>query len=287
MKKQFISLCMALLVSFQVSAQSISAKINAYQPNQIKPHDKAGKVIVACVCEDLFPAMQELMAQNTSELKDMVKIVLSAKKFNKEQLIIIKTMVREAQPLVLEGVRVCAPLIKKHGKNGVALLKKIIAQSFAVGGNGNLVVNAVDQAALEQVLGPIADDENLQLLFEKIALFNEKWAEQFANIMQVSEENSFDQAVIAQELQDFLQKILATALSNKRAVRIHSSVAPSLAIIKTKRDGMCVMQSCVNELESKVPHLVVSIEQFAEYSVPFLAAVVSESVDEIIQGMPA
>jgi hypothetical protein len=77
------------------------------------------------------------------------------------------------------------------------------------------------------------------------------------------------------------------AMSNKRAIGIQSSVIPIFSTLKTQADVVGLVQACLNELETKLPHVVVSTEKFAEFVVPFLSTVITESIDETVKSMPA
>ena len=300
MNKLFIVLCLASSVSFQAPAISISAKLSGNQTNQPKAADKAGKVIVACACDDLFPTVQALLVQSKSDVKDIVKLQLNTMGLNKVQLNSVKLMVKDAEPLMLEGARVCAALIKKYGKGAVSIYKKTAAQMLIAGDGSDVLENSADQEALEAIFDLVVDDAQFNQFMEKVAAFNEKWAESFALIMEASAAAGAPSGVTqdpnlnalrvqkrVQKMQESIQKVLVAAMSNKRAMGIQSLIVPIVSTVKTQADLIQVVQACLNELETKLPHLVASTERFAEFGVPFLATVITESVDETLQSMSA
>lgn len=273
MKKLCIVLSLASTALFPAPVQSISARLNAQQP---KPADKAGKVIVACACEDLFPTVQEILVLSKSDVKDIVKAQLDTMGLNKEQLNSVKLMVKDAEPLLLEGAQVAAQLVKKHGKQGIAVYQRCIES-----------MDSLDSESFDELLTLVLGDVKLQDLMAKVQAFNEKWAESFAAIMKASDESQVKREMVMAQVQESLEKMLGIALSHKRAMRIQSLVLPIASKIKTQADLMRLLQSCLSELETKLPSLVVSTEQFVLFVVPFLATVITESVDETLKSMPA
>ena len=286
MKKLFIVLCLASTIAFQAPAVSISAQLSGQQSKTPKSMDKAAKAIVACACNDLFPVVQEILQQSKSDIKDLVKLQLNTMALNKEQLNSAKLMIKDAQPLVLEGTRVYAALIKKHGKSVVAIYKNDAAQMLIGGEEMGDLENSADQKALEAISDLIDEDPSLNQFLGKLVAFNEKWAESFAGMM-ISGASGIDKEVVVSQAQESLQKVLVVALSNKRSMGIQSLIMPIMSSVKTQDDLIQIMQACLNELETKLPQVVVSTEKFAEFTVPFLATVITESVDETLQSMPA
>lgn len=286
MNKLFIALSMASVLVFQAPAVSISAQLNGNQSNQ--PNNKAAKVIVACACEDLFPALQDVLVVSKSDIKDIVKIQLNTMGLNKEQLNSVKLMIKEAAPLVLEGIQVCARLAKKHGKDVLAIAVTVTDKAAIALKNNDFVQAEADQEALERVFDLVIDDAGFQNFMEKVDAFNEKWAESFAALMQASAmQDSNVSAVKVQKMQDSMQKIFASTLSNKRAVRIQSLVIPVISSIKTQVDILRIVQACLVELETNLSPLVGSVEKFAGFALPFAATAITESIDETLQSMPA
>jgi hypothetical protein len=291
MKKMFIGLCVASLLVAQAPAQSFSARLNAQHSNQPNSIDKFGKLIVGCACEDLFPAVQEVMLQNKSELKDLVKLQLKSLALSKDHLHAINDMVRDATPLLLEGAHVCAQVIKKHSsvhsKRAITMYQRLVTQMM--NGEDEAVRKDLlnNQKEIETIFGDIATDEQLNHYVEKVQLFNEKWAESFAAIMQAAEASAVDNASVVQSTQLSVQKIAGKALGNARAMRVQSLVMPLVPMVKTKADVIRVIQACLVELETKLPDFAIASEKFAQFAAPYLVEVITESIDEINKSMPA
>lgn len=290
MKKLFIILCLASTIATQSPAVSISARLNGQQASQTKSMDKAGKAIVACACDDLFPAAQEVLAQSKSEIKDLAKAQLEVMNLNKEQLNAFKRMIQECAPLALEGVHVYGAIAKKHSKSIMSICKTNMIQMLTVDKNGDALKASDEQgAALVAMIALFASDSQCNAYLEKVAAANDKWDSLLVSIFDSmqKDETAHLQEVRVQRMQSSLQNILAAALSNKRAMGIQSLIIPVISNVKTQADLVQVLQACLNELETKLPQLVGSTEKFADFAIPFVASVLIESIDETLNSTPA
>lgn len=297
MKKLFVVLSLAW--ALQAPAVSISSKLNGQQQaGQQKKADIAAKVIVVSACQDLFPALQEVLMANKADIKDLVKLQLGTMRLNKELLHSLKDIVNQGAPLSLDGFQVLGALLKKHGKDAIGIYKKTTAQMIASGARGGLVDNFADQEALEGIFDLIAEDEKLNEFLQKTDSFNHT-VDNFVLALREFQTNRECDAKCDNEEQDeqalmqlrtmqaLLQKIFVNALSNKRVIGIQTLIMNMGYPFKTQADVLYLVQAGLTELEPKLPQLILSADKFVQFATPFLAAIVTESIDETLQAMPA
>jgi hypothetical protein len=288
MKKIYIVLCLASLVSFKAPAVSISARLNGQQAHQAKSFDKAGQTVVACLFNEVPSAAQDVLTQAKPDVKNLIKLQIDTMGLDKKQLSAVKLMVQDAAPLVLELIKVGGPLVGKHGKSVITIYKKRLTYLITRGDNVDMnTLDSFDREADEAILNLVADDANMDSFMDKLAAFNEKWAEEFALMMENAPACTVDREAMAEHMQESLQNILAVAISHKRAPHIQASVLPLFSTIKTQADVLGLVLACLNEVETKLPQTVGSIATFADFAVPYLVSVITESIDETLQSMPA
>lgn len=271
----------SLLVLQSWAASSISEKLKTYQANQPKPLDKAGKVIVACICEDIFPALKEAVEENKADIKTLMSIQLQSMNLTKEQLHQTKLMVHDAANIISESVHVGNPIIKKLGKNIIDLAVRYTVTDVAK--------NSIEQDILSTVASSVtpAQAAQIEALNVKLQNFGEKWKVVLSNVEQAITLNVKNKNFITVEFQEVLNQVLINVLSQERVVRMQKVLDPILPMIKTQEDVVNLMQSCVRELEFKFPDLINSFEKCVEDLVPLLESIITESIDETVHTVSA
>lgn len=276
MKKLFVSLSLISLTLVPGPIPSISARLNQSGQKQQAAADKSGKIIIACACQDLFPTLQELLVLCKQDIKDLVKLQLNTMNLNKEQLNAVKLMVNDAFPLLLEGSRVIAQCGKKHGKRFIALYQKSFQSN-----------DSLSSESFDEMMDLVISDATVLDFSQKVDAFNEKWAESLGVIMQASAASTVNKEQVTAQVQESVQKMLGAVLANKRAMRIQSVVMPVASALKTQADLIRLVQSCLAELEAQLPAFIVSSENFVVFTVPLLATIIAESIDETLKSMTA
>jgi len=292
MKKLFLGLLITSSLVAQAAPQASVVNV-----------DKVAKEIVACASVDLFPSLQEVAKGCRQEIKNLAKAALKEARFNKQDLKNVATMVKELAPLAIEGVKLHAPWVKKHGVMGVGLLRK--GALFTVEKSNNQVDSVLDEQD-EKVLGEVfasyASDDAIVNWIDKVEQFQLKWQEVFANYfeeldgvrekaaeasLEGEEVPVFNVKVITPVFELLANKAMVLTMNNKRIIKSSPLVTNAIALTSKQKTASELVSALSKHLEGTICPLVDSAELFAHFAVPFLADVITESIDEIIQTLPA
>jgi hypothetical protein len=268
------------------SIKSISDKLVASEAAGNTRMKNAGKTIVLCVCEELFPALQEILEQSKPELKDVFKAYFTSVGFSKQHLTLIKEMTVESVPLVNEGVCLYAHLIKKHGKSAVQTMASIITQvASTINASAGLEVGVDNLLDGLCSLADKAELDKIEQFNQKVDQFYAKWASAFEFIGSAIEASSLNKNQSTKKSEDAIGKLITQAAEQKRVERMQMSVLPVLSLVRTQDDGIRLIQACLSELEANVCPLTDSAEKCLMVSVPLLASVVIQAVDETLNNL--
>ena len=169
---------------------------------------------------------------------------------------------------------------------------------IAAGAQGGLIDNLGYPVALEAIFDLIAEDEQLNAFLGKTELF-ENNVEDFGRALrefqndqecgdQCDNAAQDEQAILQlRTMQELLQKIFVNALSNKRVVAIQTLIMNMGYPLKSQADVFYLVQAGLTELEPKLPQFVLSADKFVQLATPFLATIITESIDETLQAIPA